>query len=101
MAQENANTMNALLGDQGQQEGQGQQEVDQAQADFVTTTSAMGQQQDEVQLGFVIATSATAFWDYENAIMLECTQNHPHPPHLPIPMLRQDRCILTLMVEEK
>ncbi|KAG1856159.1 hypothetical protein F4604DRAFT_1932023 [Suillus subluteus] len=86
------NNYNALLGDQGQQEGQGQQEwqrqqvVDQAQADFVTTTSAMGQQQDEVQLGFAITTSMMAFWDYVNAIMLERAQNHPHPPHLPVPM---------------
>ncbi|KAG2123490.1 hypothetical protein DEU56DRAFT_760045 [Suillus clintonianus] len=104
---------NALMGNQGdygQQEGQGQQEVQGQQEDHgqqvdqaQPTTSEMGQGQYEAQRGFAITATAMAFWDYANAILLERGQNHPYaqPPQLPVQMPRREKCILTLMVEEK
>ncbi|KAG2151049.1 uncharacterized protein EDB93DRAFT_1249544 [Suillus bovinus] len=65
------------------------------------------QQQGAPQSGFVITTSAMALWDYVQTIVQdeqEHAQTHPHaacPPRPPIPMSRRDRCILTLILEEK
>ncbi|KIK33557.1 hypothetical protein CY34DRAFT_18297 [Suillus luteus UH-Slu-Lm8-n1] len=66
------------------------------------------QQQGEApQPGFVITTSAMALWDYAQTVVQdeqEHAQTHPHaarPPRPPVPMSRRDRCILTLILEEK
>ncbi|KAG1829685.1 hypothetical protein EV424DRAFT_1535704 [Suillus variegatus] len=51
--------------------------------------------------------SAMTLWDYAQIIMQdnqEHARNHPHRVHAPhpsVPMSRRDRCILTLIVEEK
>ncbi|KAG1788528.1 uncharacterized protein HD556DRAFT_1311947 [Suillus plorans] len=66
------------------------------------------QQQDgALPPGFTITTSAMALWDYAQTIVQdeqERAQNRHHvarPPHPPIPMSRRNRCILTLILEEK
>ncbi|KAG1838674.1 hypothetical protein C8R48DRAFT_680033 [Suillus tomentosus] len=65
------------------------------------------QQEEALQPGFAITTSAMTLWDYAQVIVQdnqEHARDDPHgarAPHPAVPMSRRDRCILTLMVEEK
>ncbi|KAG2113319.1 hypothetical protein BD769DRAFT_1673700 [Suillus cothurnatus] len=65
------------------------------------------QQEEALQPGIAITASAMTLWDYAQTIVQddrEHAQNHPHearPPHPPVPMSRRDRCIVTLMIEDK
>ncbi|KAG2052331.1 hypothetical protein BDR06DRAFT_1009612 [Suillus hirtellus] len=65
------------------------------------------QQEEVLQPGFTIMMSTMTLWDYTQVIVQdnqEHVRDDPHGvrvPHPAILMSRRDRCILTLMVEEK
>jgi hypothetical protein len=91
---------------QGQAQVQVQaQEVEEEEQVFVVTPTAM------VSLSHYIwranRDSHQALWDYaheivqDNAAWARTHPQAPRVPHPPIPMSRRDKCILTLMAEER
>ncbi|KAG2140554.1 hypothetical protein DEU56DRAFT_755172 [Suillus clintonianus] len=59
------------------------------------------------QKSFAITPSAMVLWDYAQEIIqddMEHGETHPHAPHPshpPIQMSHRDKCLLTLMVEDR